>query len=165
MKTTLNNIEAKMIDFILSLTGYAFYLTSNMNDAKDLVQETCIKALSNKEKFAAETNMKAWLYTIMRNTFINDYRRKARSAATFSNDVNEFILNNKLAERGPESDYNYKELTGFVNALSPELRIPFQMHEDGFKYEEIAEELGLKLGTVKSRIHYSRRKLMDIINR
>jgi RNA polymerase sigma-70 factor (ECF subfamily) len=103
------------------------------------------------------------LYTILRNTFINDYRRKNKSEKIFSNDVKDFVLKSKLADSSPESDVNFKELTFIVNSLEPEFRIPFQMHDDGFKYQEIAEELGLQLGTVKSRIHFSRKKLIDMI--
>ena len=96
----------------------------------------------------------------MRNTFINDYRRRIKKQAIFSEDVHEYVLNNRPADTSPESDYNYRELTVMVNSLQPEFRIPFQMHESGFKYQEIADELGLHLGTVKSRIHFSRQKLM-----
>ena len=155
-----SNFGAEIIGFEPSLMRYAYSLTFNMDDTKDLVQETYFKALNNKDKFDEETNIKAWLYTIMRNTFINDYRRRIKKQAIFSEDVHEYVLNNRPAETSPESDYNYRELTIMVNSLQPEFRIPFQMHDSGFKYQEIADELGLHLGTVKSRIHFSRQKLM-----
>lgn len=155
-----SNFGAEIIGLEQSLMRYAYSLTFNMDDTKDLVQETYFKALSNKDKFDEETNIKAWLYTIMRNTFINDYRRRIKKQAIFSEDVREYVLNNKPAETSPEGDYNYRELTVMVNSLQPEFRIPFQMHDSGFKYQEIADELGLHLGTVKSRIHFSRQKLM-----
>jgi RNA polymerase sigma factor, sigma-70 family len=142
------------------LTRYAYSLTMDIDDAKDLVQETYFKALNNQDKFDNETNIKAWLYTIMKNTFINDYRRRVKKQAIFSKDVHEFVLNSRPADTNPESDYNYRELTILVNSLEPEFRIPFQMHDNGFKYQEIADELGLHLGTVKSRIHFSRQKLI-----
>ena len=82
---------------------------------------------------------------------------------SFSSDVKDYVLNSKPAESNPESDVNYKDLNVLVNSLEPEFRIPFQMHDDGYKYQEIADELGLQLGTVKSRIHFSRKKLMDKI--
>lgn len=161
-------MEAKTFDRELTclepvLKRYAYSLTLNMEDAKDLVQETFYKALVNEDKFDAQTNIKAWLYTILRNTFINDYRRKSKKEKIFSSDVKDFVLNSKPAESNPESDVNYKDLNVLVNSLEPEFRIPFQMHDDGYKYQEIADELGLQLGTVKSRIHFSRKKLMDKI--
>ncbi len=148
-----------------SLTRYAYSLTSNMDDAKDLVQETYFKALNNQEKFDDATNIKAWMYTIMKNTFINDYRRRVKKQAIFNKDVQDFVINSRPAETNPESDYNFRELTAMVNSLEPEFRIPFQMHDSGYKYQEIADELGLHLGTVKSRIHFSRQKLIEKIKK
>lgn len=161
-------MEAKTFDRELTclepvLKRYAYSLTLNMEDAKDLVQETFYKALVNEDKFDAQTNIKAWLYTILKNTFINEYRRKNKKEKIFSSDVKDYVLNSKPAESNPESDVNYKDLNVLVNSLEPEFRIPFQMHDDGYKYQEIADELGLQLGTVKSRIHFSRKKLMDKI--
>lgn len=157
--------SAEIINLEPSLRRYAYALTLNVDDTRDLVQETFFKALNNRDKFDETTNMKAWLYTIMKNTFINDYRRRIRKQAIFSEDVQEYVLNNKPADTSPESDYGYRELTVMVNSLEPEFRIPFQMHDNGFKYQEIADELGLHLGTVKSRIHFSRQKLIEKIKR
>lgn len=155
------NFNSEIISLEPSLTRYAFSLTSNMEDAKDLVQETYFKALNNQDKFDEQTNIKAWMYTIMKNTFINDYRRRVKKQAIFNKDVQEFVLVSKPAQSSPESDYNFRELTAMVNSLEPEFRIPFQMHDNGYKYQEIADELGLHLGTVKSRIHFSRQKLIE----
>lgn len=159
------NFNSEIISLEPSLTRYAFSLTSNMEDAKDLVQETYFKALNNQDKFDEQTNIKAWMYTIMKNTFINDYRRRVKKQAIFNKDVQEFVLISRPAETSPESDFNFRELTSMVNSLEPEFRIPFQMHDNGYKYQEIADELGLHLGTVKSRIHFSRQKLMEKIKK
>ena len=159
------NFNSEIISLEPSHTRYAFSLTSNMEDAKDLVQETYFKALNNQDKFDEQTNIKAWMYTIMKNTFINDYRRRVKKQAIFNKDVQEFVLISRPAETSPESDFNFRELTSMVNSLEPEFRIPFQMHDSGYKYQEIADELGLHLGTVKSRIHFSRQKLMEKIKK
>ena len=153
--------EIEILELETNLSRYAYSLTSNRDDAKDLVQETFFKAFNNQEKFNEHTNIKAWVYTIMKNTFINDYRRRTKRQSLFNEDVHEFVINNKLSDYGPETDFGFRELTSVVNSLEPEFRIPFQMHDSGFKYQEIADELGLHLGTVKSRIHFSRQKLMD----
>jgi RNA polymerase sigma-70 factor (ECF subfamily) len=158
MKTTF---EKDILELEESLSRYAYSLTSNRDDAKDLVQETFFKALNNQEKFSDQTNIKAWIYTIMKNTFINDYRRRTKRQTLFSSDVQEYVLNNRPAEHNPESEFSFRELTKIVNSLEPEFRVPFQMHDSGYKYQEIADELGLHLGTVKSRIHFSRQKLME----
>lgn len=154
-------IDEQMVELAPSLKRYAYSLASDADDAEDLFQETCCRALSNLDKFDLSTNLKAWLFTIMKNTFINDYRKRVRRKVLFGEQVQEYLMNNKPAEYGPESDFGYGEIVRQINSLEPEFRIPFQMHEDGYKYQEIAEELGLKLGTVKSRIHFSRQKLMD----
>lgn len=153
--------EYELIEMESSLNRYAYSLTLNVESAKDLTQETIFKALNNKDKFDDQTNIKAWLYTIMKNTFINEYRRRAKRSAIFSSEIQEYVLNNKPAYSSPESDYNYTELHNIVSSLDDDFRIPFQMHEEGYKYQEIADELGLNLGTVKSRIHFSRKKLMS----
>ena len=153
--------EKEILELETNLSRYAYSLTSNRDDAKDLVQETFFKALNNQEKFNEHTNIKAWVYTIMKNTFINDYRRRTKRQTMFSSDVHEYVLNNSPADLGPETDFGFRELNKVVNSLEPEFRIPFQMHDNGYKYQEIADELGLHLGTVKSRIHFSRQKLME----
>ena len=163
MERAAVGIDKKVVDLAPSLKRYAYSLTMNDEDAQDLFQETCYKALSNQDKFDFSTKLKAWLFTIMKNTFINDYRKRARKQTLLCKDVQEYVLNNRPAERGPESDFGYGEITRRINSLEPEFRIPFQMHEGGYKYQEIADELGLKLGTVKSRIHISRQKLMEML--
>lgn len=147
-----------------ALTGYAYSLTSNMDDAKDLVQESYLRALNNRDKFDDNTNLKAWMFTILRNIFINSYNRKVRTSYVASSDVNEYVLNSKPSAHDPESDCSFNELNEKVAEMEPQFRVPFQMYDMGYKYNEIADELGLKLGTVKSRIHFSRKKLMDQID-
>ena len=155
--------DSEIIKLESSLNKYAYSLTLNVENAKDLTQETIYKALSNRDKFDDKTNLKAWLYTIMKNTFINDYRRRVKRSAVFSSNIQEYVINNKPAYSGPESEFNYRELNNIVMSLDDEFRIPFRMHEDGYKYQEIADELGLNLGTVKSRIHFSRKKIIGKI--
>ena len=157
--------ESKMIKMESCLNKYAYSLTLNVENAKDLTQETIFKALNNQDKFDDKTNFKAWLYTIMKNTFINDYRRRIKRSAVFSSDVQEYVINNKQAYSGPESEFNYRELNNIVMSLDDEFQIPFRMHEEGYRYQEIADELGLNLGTVKSRIHFSRKKIIDKIGK
>ncbi|MCE4564651.1 RNA polymerase sigma factor [Maribellus sp. CM-23] len=140
---------------------YALSLTSDSERADDLLQETFLKALTYREKFTQNTNFKAWIYTIMKNTFINDYRRKVKTKNTFEGSNNDFHLmfTKDKVYPAPDSFYSSKEITKSINALEDEYKVPFTMFLDGYKYKEIAEELSLPLGTVKSRIFFTRKKL------
>jgi RNA polymerase sigma factor (sigma-70 family) len=149
-----------------NLKYFATTLTQNDEDAKDLVQETYLKALTYRDKFEANTNLKAWTYTIMKNTFINNYRRNSKVSMIVDNTADLFFINSsKTSESAnPESVLSHKEVSNVVNGLEDEHRVPFQMHHQGFKYKEIAEHLNLSIGTVKSRIFFSRKKLIKALN-
>jgi RNA polymerase sigma-70 factor (ECF subfamily) len=143
------------------LLYYALSLTSDHEKAQDLLQETFLKALVYRDKFAQNTNFKAWIYTIMKNTFINNYRRNIKSKNTFDGTNNDFHLkfSKDKSYPSPESIYSSKEIIKCINSLEDEYKVPFNMFLDGFKYKEIAEDLNLPLGTVKSRIFFTRKKL------
>ena len=147
------------------LKYFALKLTADNEDAEDLLQETFLKALKYKDKFQEKTNLKAWLYTIMKNTFINNYRRKVKRKTIMDNTDDDYFVNStkQSSPISPESEYNYKEITKTVNALNDECRIPFQMHNEGYKYKEIADELEMPIGTVKSRIFLARKKLTEAL--
>ncbi len=152
---------------LLSMQSYLQYfakkLTMNEEDANDLVQETNYKALLFKDKYVHQTNFKAWLFTIMKNIFINNYRR-AKKAKTFIDSTDNLHYIHQHIESfpvSPESQLSEKEIRKTVDALEDEQRIPFEMHTQGYKYKEIAEELDISIGTVKSRIFFGRKKLME----
>jgi RNA polymerase sigma factor (sigma-70 family) len=147
------------------LSWLASSLTSNREDARDLVQETFAKAITHREKFEDHTNMAAWTFTIMRNTFINNYRRSVRTKTTFDSSDDIFYLNlkNITKSESPDSKYFVKEIQKLIDELGDDFKIPFTMHTQGYKYQEIADELGLKIGTVKSRIFFARKKLMPLL--
>ncbi|MFO7369327.1 MAG: RNA polymerase sigma factor [Bacteroidales bacterium] len=146
-----------------SLHRYAYSLTSNREDAQDLLQETFVKAISYRDKFAADTNLKAWTFTIMKNTFINNYRRMVKSNTTFdhTDDLYYLNLNRESGIESPESQFSAREIEKHIERLEDDFKVPFNMHLQGYKYKEIAENLGLKIGTVKSRIFFTRKRLMD----
>jgi len=149
------------------LNSFAYNLTKNMEDAKDLYQETAFRALTNKEKFRVGTNFKAWLFTIMKNIFINNYRKKMKANTIMDSTDNDFYINsgkNVVSNQG-ESNIMMKELKGMVSGLEASIKVPFVMHFNGYKYQEIADYLGLPLGTVKSRIFFARKELKDLIFR
>jgi RNA polymerase sigma-70 factor, ECF subfamily len=143
------------------LHAFAYNLTRNGEEAKELYQETAYRALVNKEKFTPGTNFKAWMFTIMKNIFINNYRKKVKSATIIDTTDNQYFINSSASVTENDGNKNLflEELYTMINDLEESIRVPFEMHYDGFKYQEIADELELPLGTVKSRIFFARREL------
>ena len=148
------------------LQGFAYNLTKNREEAKDLYQETAFRALSNRDKFIPGTNLKAWLLTIMKNIFINNYRKKVKSNTIIDSTDNQFLLNSgrNTIENNAESQILIDEITEMINGLDDSLKVPFEMHRLGYKYQEIADKLRLPLGTVKSRIFFARKELKEQIH-
>jgi RNA polymerase sigma-70 factor (ECF subfamily) len=147
------------------LTAYAMSLTRDEDRANDLMQETYFRALSNRDKFAAGTNLKAWLLTIMRNIFINDYRRNSRRKTVFDNSESGVLLelSGESASNAAEGDFVMSDLKAALRHLDPEYRVPFIRHHEGYKYHEIAEDLNLPIGTVKSRIFFARKRMKEYL--
>jgi RNA polymerase sigma factor (sigma-70 family) len=153
----------KLLSIENKLKYFAYSLTSNSEEAKDLLQETILKALTNRDKFTDPRNFNSWAYTIMKNTFINNYRRNVKSNTIFNKTGNNENIPHKQEAISPESEHAYKEIQKKVNSLQDDFRIPFQMFTDGFKYKEIAEKLDIPIGTVKSKIFFARQKLMSTL--
>ncbi|HRI21540.1 MAG TPA: RNA polymerase sigma factor [Panacibacter sp.] len=149
------------------LRPFAITLTRDAETAKDLFQETLYKALANKEKYNVGTNIKAWLYTIMRNIFINNYRRKAKQNTVFDSSPNDFLLdfNQGAVANDAAATISMKEINQAIFNLPDIFKNPFLLYYDGFKYHEIADILGEPLGTIKSRIHFARKLLKANIER
>jgi RNA polymerase sigma-70 factor (ECF subfamily) len=145
------------------LRQLALKLTKHLEDAEDLIQDTYVKALKNKDKYTPGTNLKGWLYTIMKNTFINNYRRKkVQNTFVDETDNTYFIdqgLNNRVeyADRNVDQEYIMKQ----IDSIEKNYVEAFMMHFNGYKYEEISEILDIPLGTVKSRIFLARKKMME----
>ena len=151
----------KLLSLQNKLLYYALSLTADRERANDLLQETMLKALTYREKFKQNTNFKAWVYTIMKNTFINDYRRKVKKNNTFdqSNSDLHLLFSKDKVYPAPDSFYSTKEIRSTIDGLDKDYKVPFKMFLEGYKYKEIAEQLELPLGTVKSRIFFTRKRL------
>ncbi len=159
---TAIEFQFKLVSLHEPLMRYAYSLTTNEDDAKDLVQETFLKALKYCDSFVHETNFKGWICTIMRNTFINEYRRSFRYAILHDH-TKSALSQDEIHGSGsdnPVSIYRSKELQNIIDSLHDDLKLPFKMHQEGFKYKEIAESLSMNIGTVKSRIFVARRKMI-----
>lgn len=141
-------------------------MTSEPDDANDLVQDTILRALRYKNKFTQKTNFKSWIFTIMRNIFINKYRRQKKWQQIHEED------GKYLAEAFGNKNNQYAdnlvqmhEIEEQIDSLNDDLKTTFTMYNEGYKYEEIADHLGIPIGTVKSRIFMARKKLMARIVR
>ncbi|MFN6946297.1 MAG: RNA polymerase sigma factor [Cytophagaceae bacterium] len=146
-----------------SLKIPALKFTHNNNDANDLIQDTILKALRNRTKFKSGTNIKAWLYIIMKNTFISNYH-KIDKRNTLVDPIDEgynFNVSSTISFNEGASNINTKEIFKSISNLDKTFRVPFMMHYEGFKYNEIAEHLNIPMGTVKNRIHVARKSLMQ----
>lgn len=161
MKT--NNFNHDILSLRNNLKSFALGLTRDSSDADDLIQESYLKALLYKEKFEENTNMKAWMMTIMKNTFINTYRKEKRENTYRDNTVNDYFLNSSVRQGFDSTDsmLTSKEILGEIERLDSEFKEPFQLFTSGFKYKEIAEKLEIPIGTVKSRIFLTRQKLSE----
>lgn len=148
-----------------NLYNFAYMLTSDRESAMDLLQDTTLKALDNRNKYIENINFKGWMFTIMRNIFINNYRRVVRNQ-TMVDQTEDLYHLNLPQESGfdtPDGSFTIKEINKAISSFSDEYRIPFSMHVTGYKYHEIAKYMQLPLGTVKSRIFFARQKLQNIL--
>lgn len=154
---------------IESLTGslkpYALKLTKDTEDANDLLQETVFKAYSNRTKFEEGTNLKAWMYTIMRNTFITNYQRMVRRNTFIDTTENNHFINSSSSkvENNAQGGFILKDINKAIDNLRDIYKVPFTMYFEGFKYHEIAKRLNIPIGTVKNRIHIARKELKDAL--
>lgn len=157
--------QERLLNLQSNLLNFAYMLTSDREEAHDLLQDTTLKALDNEEKYIDNVNFKGWVFTIMRNIFINNYRRVVRNQ-TIVDQTEDLYHLNLPQESGfdtPDGTYTVKEIMKAINSFSDEYRVPFLMHIEGFKYHEIAEAMDLPLGTVKSRIFFARQRLQIIL--
>lgn len=162
--TEFDQILIKNTDY---LRPFALTLTRDMESAKDLMQETLYRALANKEKYNPGTNIKAWMYTIMRNIFINNYRRTAKQNTIFDSTPNDYLIDTRQAgiTNTAEVNLSVKDIQQAVHHLPEIFRNPFQLYFEGYRYHEIANILSEPLGTIKSRIHFARKLLKQQISR
>jgi RNA polymerase sigma-70 factor (ECF subfamily) len=157
------DFNTQLINLKDNLSHFAFSLVSDSEEANDLVQETFYKAIANQEKYRDQTNFKAWVFTILKNTFINNYNKALRQKTTFDKTTDSFFINSgqKASSITPDSTFAANEIHKAIDGLDDAYRIPFTQYTSGYKYQEIADELDLPIGTIKSRIFFARKKLME----
>ncbi len=159
----MNKIEfsTRVVKEVNSLSSYAFYFTRDEENANDLVQDTMLKAFSYYNKFKEGTNLQAWLYTILKNTFINYYRRKVKTNSIIvkSDTISSSDLFKSSVHNGAEGKFVMEDIERALSKLAEEYYSPFSMYYEGYKYHEIADHFQIPIGTVKTRIHVARQQL------
>ena len=160
-----SNFKDSVIGMQGNLFSFALKLTQDKERAQDLVQDTTLKALDNEGKFVDNTNFKGWIMTIMRNIFINDYRKSTRENTVVDMTEDLFHLNVSQGSgiSTPEGAYTANEVSTILAGFPADFRRPFSMHVAGYKYEEISAKLNMPLGTVKSRIFFTRKRMREIL--
>ncbi len=153
------SFNSEIVTKTTKLMPHALKLTQDIQDANDLVQETLLKAISNKSKFQEGTSLNAWLHTILRNTFFSAYQKKKRRKTTCDTTENLYHLNTKTAENDGVGNAVMDDINKGMEAVDEDARNYFQMYVKGFKYREIADEFNVPIGTVKNRIHTARKIL------
>ena len=158
---TKNEFNLQLHDHSGSLQSFAFNFTKDIEDANDLVQDTMLKAVTYYSKFKEGTNLKGWLFTIMKNTFINNYRRlvKTNALITQAEDISSANLHYSATKNTSDSKFIIGDINKALATLQPEYYIPFIKYFEGYKYHEIADDPNIPIGTVKTRIHMARMAL------
>lgn len=164
---TVTELTSRIASMRSSLLAFTNRFTYDREESLDLVQDTILKALTYRHKFKSDTNLKGWLFTIMRNTFINKYRRQKLIPTQYDTTDSLYYLNIEDAHTfsSPEKNLHYKTLWELIEQVREEWRIPFKMYSSGYKYHEIAEHLKLPVGTVKNRIFHARKEIQQHLTR
>lgn len=160
-----SSFQTSVLGMQSNLLSFALKLTLNIEEAQDLVQDTTLKALNNEDKFVEDSNFKGWMLTIMRNIFINNYRKASRENTVVDLSDDLFHINSVSEQRiqTPEGAHTVNEIAEILDTFPKDFREPFSMHVAGYKYEEISDILSMPLGTVKSRIFFTRKRMREIL--
>jgi len=169
--TQKNNIfNNEFMPNINSMYNFAYRLTLDSDDAKDLLQDTYLKAYRFIDSFQQGTNAKAWLFRILKNSFINDYRKKSKEPSKVDYQEVESYYNSEDVDRQITPDLRVEalkdmigdEISNALNSLDVDFRTVIILCDlEGFKYEEMAKILDIPIGTVRSRLHRARNLLKE----
>jgi len=162
--------DNEFMPHINSMYNFGYRLTLDRDDAKDLVQDTYLKAYRFIESFQKGTNAKAWLFRILKNSFINDYRKKSKEPSKVDYQEVETYYNSEEVDRQITPDLRVEslkdmigdEISNALNSLDVDFRTVIILCDlEGFKYEEMAKILDIPIGTVRSRLHRARNLLKE----
>ncbi len=169
-KEKVNVFNNEFLPHINSMYNFGYRLTLDEDDAKDLVQDTYLKAYRFIESFQKGTNAKAWLFRILKNSFINDYRKKSKEPSKVDYQEVESYYNSDDVDRQITTDLRVEslqdmigdEISNALNSLDVDFRTVIILCDlEGFKYDEMAKILDIPIGTVRSRLHRARNLLKE----
>jgi len=156
------NFQNELLNLKDTLYLFSRKFTSIDAEREDLTQDTMLKAWTNQDKFQAGSNLKAWVYTIMRNLYISQFNKKKRyKIYTIDEKENEAFDYYFIDYQTPESTLYKKEFMSSIDNLDSHLKDPLTMYHEGFKYDEISEKLSIPVGTVKNRIFTARKAVRN----
>lgn len=160
--------KEEMTDYLIGnqeeMYQWAYRLTRNYDDAQDLLQSTLLCALKSVGMYTEENNISGWLYTIMRNIFFNTTRHSGRCCCMEKEDIERMMqLGENALNDNAEIAFDMSDIQRAIDTLDRPYKIPMSLYLSGYKYQEIAEKMGIPLGTVKSRIHASRVQLQETL--
>ncbi len=158
---TTTQFTSEISNLRSTLLSFTRRFTHDRDECLDLVQDTMLKALTYQDKYRDDTNLKGWLFTIMRNTFINNYRKTQRARTSTDKTKDLYFLNveDEHTFNRPHETMEFKEIWRNVGAIKEDLLVPFKMHLTGYKYDEISKHLSIPIGTVKNRIFHARKEI------
>lgn len=160
------DFHQKILSLRENLYSLAGTLTTNVEDIRDLVQDTILKALSSENSYIDGNNFKDWMYSLMHHLYNVEYRRNARLGIIHEYDVDPYhitsVYNHGLDT--PQGTSTGHDIEKALETFSPDYREPFALYLSGYKYVEIARRLGLPLGTVKSRIYMARTRMQTLLS-
>jgi RNA polymerase sigma-70 factor (ECF subfamily) len=161
LNNMLDEFTVKIAKLRPTLREFTYRFTRNREESRDLVQDTILKALTYRDKFRNDTNLKGWLFTIMRNTFINAYRKNQKLRISHDSTADQYVLNveDEHTFNRPADRMEFKEIWTNMNSIPDHFLIPFKMYITGYKYQEIADHLDIPIGTVKNRIFQARKEV------
>ncbi|MDL2208623.1 RNA polymerase sigma factor [Parabacteroides sp. OttesenSCG-928-O15] len=160
---TALQFQTRLLSLQDNLFSFALTLTANKEEAQDLLQDTTLKVLDNRDKFTDNTNFKGWVMTVMRNIFINNYNRMIRTHSIIDAGADLYNVDSfdHSGFDSPEGCIDMKEINRAIEGLSEDMKVPFALFISGYKYDEISEMMGIPMGTVKSRIFVARQRLQN----
>lgn len=153
------SIEKKLLKYKSGLYSFALSLTNNMDDADDLLQDTILKILSNKDNYIEKGAFNSWACTLMHNIFVNNYRKESSKNLLIQDSFPLYIKSNEIQS---DSTFSNSEVLSILNKLPVNLLKVFKLYLNGFSYKEISDRLCIPLGTVKTRIYASRIRLKKV---
>lgn len=163
---TKDEFSKQIVKLSKALKPFAMRLTKDLDDANDLLQDTLLKGYNNRDKFTDGTNLKAWMFTIMKNTFITNYQKLVKRGTFVDTSEDNYYLNSleNSTVNNATGSLIQQDLNKALTKLEGVYLNPFMMYFSGFKYHEIADNLQIPIGTVKNRIHIARKELKSMLH-